>query len=161
MKVKSESEVAQSCPTPSDPMDWAMREVQSLKIHSTKTRNILVTKTRKICLFKMWLSNLPAMQETWVGSISGLGRSPGEGKGYPLQYSGLEISMDSIVHGIAKSLTWLSDFHPQNEFCHVFNLNVSNLTTALFIFQKFNEKPQKHSKTIEQVELKHYMFHIF
>ena len=35
-------------------------------------------------------------------SISGLGRSPGEGKGYPLQYSGLENSMDCIVHGIAR-----------------------------------------------------------
>ena len=40
-----------------------------------------------------------------VGSISGLGRSPGEGKGYPLQYSGLESSMDFIVHGVAKSGT--------------------------------------------------------
>ena len=38
-----------------------------------------------------------------LGSIPGLGRSPGEGKGYPLQYSGLENSMDSIVHGVAKS----------------------------------------------------------
>ena len=36
-------------------------------------------------------------------SIPGLGSSPGEGKGYPLQYSGLENSMDSIVHGVAKS----------------------------------------------------------
>ena len=34
-----------------------------------------------------------------------------EGKGYPLQYSGLENSMDCIVHGIAKSQTGLSDFH--------------------------------------------------
>ena len=34
-----------------------------------------------------------------LGSIPGLGRSPGEGKGYPLQYSGLENSMDYIVHG--------------------------------------------------------------
>ena len=34
-----------------------------------------------------------------------LGRSPGEGKGYPLQYSGLENSMDYIVHGVAKSRT--------------------------------------------------------
>ena len=41
----------------------------------------------------------------------GLGRSPGEGKGYPLQYSGLENSMDSIVHGVTKSRTQLSDFH--------------------------------------------------
>ena len=48
-----------------------------------------------------------------VGSIPGLGRSPGEGKGYPLQYSGLKNSMDCIVHGVAKSQTWLSDFHFQ------------------------------------------------
>ena len=43
--------------------------------------------------------------------IPGLGTSPGEGKGYPLQYSGLENSMDCIVHGVAKSQTRLSDFH--------------------------------------------------
>ena len=36
-----------------------------------------------------------------LGSIPGLGRSPGEGKGYPLQYSGLENSMDRTVHGAA------------------------------------------------------------
>ena len=38
-----------------------------------------------------------------LGSIPGLGRSPGEGNGYPLQYSGLENSMGCIVHGIAES----------------------------------------------------------
>ena len=43
--------------------------------------------------------------------ISGLGRSPGEGNGYPPQYSGLKNSMDYIVHGIAKSQTRLSNFH--------------------------------------------------
>ena len=36
-------------------------------------------------------------------SIPGLGRSPGEGNGYPLQYSGLENSMDCLVHGVTKS----------------------------------------------------------
>ena len=46
-----------------------------------------------------------------LGSIPGLERSPGEGKGYPLQYSGLENSMDCTVHGVAKSQTRLSDFH--------------------------------------------------
>ena len=46
-----------------------------------------------------------------LGLIPGLGRSPGEGKGYPLQYSGLEQSMDCVVHRIAKSWTRLSDFH--------------------------------------------------
>ena len=40
-----------------------------------------------------------------LGSIFGLGRSPGEGKGYPLQYSGLENSMDCIVHGVTKDIT--------------------------------------------------------
>ena len=47
-----------------------------------------------------------------LGLIPGLGRSPGEGKGYPLQYSGLENFMDYIVHGVTKSRTRLNDFHP-------------------------------------------------
>ena len=46
-----------------------------------------------------------------LGLIPGLGRSPGEGKGYTLQYSGLKNSMGCIVHGVAKSQTRLSDFH--------------------------------------------------
>ena len=41
-----------------------------------------------------------------LGSIPGLG----EGKGYPLQHSGLENPMDCIVHGVAKSQTGLSNF---------------------------------------------------
>ena len=44
------------------------------------------------------------------GLIPGLGKSPWEGKGHPLQYSGLENSTHSIVHGVPKSWTWLSDF---------------------------------------------------
>ena len=50
----------------------------------------------------------PAMWDP--GSIPGLGRSPGEGKGYPVQYSGLENFMDCISHGIAKSRTGLTTF---------------------------------------------------
>ena len=46
-----------------------------------------------------------------LGFIPELGRSPGEGKGYPLQYSGLGNSMNCIVHGVAESRTRLSDFH--------------------------------------------------
>ena len=46
-----------------------------------------------------------------LGLIPGLGRSPGEGKGYLLQHSGLENSTDCIVHGVAKSRTRLNDFH--------------------------------------------------
>ena len=67
------------------------------------------------------VKNLPAMQEStcragdW-GSIPGLGGSPGEGNGNPLQYSCLENPMDrgawqAIVHGVVKSQTGLSDQH--------------------------------------------------
>ena len=45
-----------------------------------------------------------------MGLILGLGRSPREGKGYPLQFSGLENSMDCIVHWIAKNWTQLNNF---------------------------------------------------
>ena len=57
-----------------------------------------------------------ACNERDLGSIPGLGRSPGERKGYPLQYSGLENSRDCLVQGVAKSQTQLSNFH----FCALF-----------------------------------------
>ena len=40
-----------------------------------------------------------------LGSISGVGRSPREGKGYPIQYSGLKNSTECIAHGVEKSRT--------------------------------------------------------
>ena len=46
-----------------------------------------------------------------LGLNPGLGRSPGEGNVCPLQCSGLENSIDCIVHGVTKSQTGLSDFH--------------------------------------------------
>ena len=46
-----------------------------------------------------------------LGSVPGLGRSPGEGNGYPLHYPGLENSMDYIFNGVTKSPMQLSDFH--------------------------------------------------
>ena len=51
------------------------------------------------------------IKESNPGLIPGLGRSPGERKGYPLQYSGLENSKDCIFQGVTKSQTWLSNFH--------------------------------------------------
>ena len=63
-------------------------------------------------MFKDWADGYYCKESTCnsgdLGSIPGLGRSPGEGgegKGYPLQYSGLENSMNCIVHGIEKSQT--------------------------------------------------------
>ena len=58
-------------------------------------------------LMAQLVKNLPAVRETWV---RWLGRPPGEGKGYPVQYSDVENSMDYTVHGVTKSQTWLSDF---------------------------------------------------
>ena len=52
-----------------------------------------------------------ACSERGLGSIPGLGRSPRDGKGYALQYSGLEKSLRWMAHGVAKSPTRLSDFH--------------------------------------------------
>ena len=47
----------------------------------------------------------PACNVGDLRSVPRLGRFPGEGKVYPLQYSGLENSMDCTVHGVAKSKT--------------------------------------------------------
>ena len=54
--------------------------------------------------------NISACNVGDLGSIPGLGRSPGGEHGNPLQYSGLENSMECVVHGVAKSWTWLSTF---------------------------------------------------
>ena len=51
--------------------------------------------------------NLPAYRD--LGSTPGFGISPGEGKGYPLQYSCWQYSMDTIVYVFAKSWTQLKD----------------------------------------------------
>ena len=57
-----------------------------------------------------------------LGSIPGLGRSPGEGKGDPLQYSGLENSRDCVVHGVAKSWTRLYIYYVYIFFSYSFLL---------------------------------------
>ena len=63
----------------------------------------------------IYLGKASACNAGDLGSIPGLGRSPGEGNGNPLQYSWLENSMDrgawwATIHGVAKSRTRLSDF---------------------------------------------------
>ena len=71
------------------------------------------------------------------GSIPGSGRSPGEGKGYPLQYSGRENSMDCILHGVAKSRTRLSDF----QFNITFTSGVLKVETLLLAAQIDSRQP--------------------
>ena len=63
-----------------------------------------------------------AWNEGDLGSVPGLGRSPGQGNSYLLQYSDLENSMDCIAHGVAKSRTLVSDFHFHLTYLgHIFN----------------------------------------
>ena len=112
---------------------WDTRETQMRLYFKHKAQLILLCKgplslqiprgkymsqDSRSCSFSIMLSCDSAGKESTpnagdLGLIPGLGRSPGEGKGYPLQYSGLENSMNSITHGIAKSRTWLSNFHFQ------------------------------------------------
>ena len=67
-----------------------------------------------------------------VGLIPGLGRSPGEGKGYPLQYSGLEKSMDCIVY--AKSIRVAKDCKESDMTeCFLFY----NDYFLIFLFEKY------------------------
>ena len=71
-----------------------------------------------------------------LGLIPGLGRSPGEGKGYPLRYSGPENSMDCVAHGVAKSRTQLSNFnfhHIVAHFKKMFMLRIHILFKMIII----------------------------
>ena len=83
------------------------------------------------CSFPIMLSVAQLVKESAasagdLGSIPGLGRSPGEGKGYPLQYSGLENSMNSIVHRITKSQTRLSAFQFHFHFQVLASINFTS-----------------------------------
>ena len=66
-----------------------------------------------------------------LGSLPGLGRLPGNGKGYLLQYAGLGNSTDCIVHGVTKSQTRLSDFHFQHGVVTAWQLEVALRNGAL------------------------------
>ena len=66
-------------------------------------------------------------------SIPGSGRSPGEGKGHPLQYSGLENAMDCIVDGVAMSQTRRSDFHFHFQRSKVHTLRLCSEEVAIRI----------------------------
>ena len=161
MKVKSESEVAQSCPTLSNPMacslqgssvcgifqervlEWGAITVPANLVteennkgsgynlhiprllfyrHPFKFRVVLLLHIEYEGLHIEYLKDVPggsdgkesACSAGDLYSISGSGRSPGEGNGYPLQYSCLENFMtigawEATVHGATKSQTQLSD----------------------------------------------------
>ena len=107
MKVKSESEVAQSCPT----------HISIFRLVDLINMNFICWRRDRLPTPVFLGFPCGSDGEEFIcnaedlGLIPELGRSPGGGKGYPLQYSGLENSMDYTVHGVAKSWTRLSDCH--------------------------------------------------
>ena len=91
-KVKSESEVAQSCSTPSDPMDCSPPGSSIHGIFQARALEWVPLPSPQAALV---VKNSAAIQETWdVGLIPESGRSPGRGHGNPFQYSCLENPMD-------------------------------------------------------------------
>ena len=110
MKVKSQSEVVQSCPTLSDPMD---RSLLGSSVHGIFQARVLewgaiAFSNQAALMIKNLSANAVDARDT--GSIPGLERSAGVGSGKPLQYSCPENTMDTeawraTVHGVAKSQT--------------------------------------------------------
>ena len=107
MKVKGESEVTQSCPTLSDPMDCSLSGSPIPGIFQARVLEwgaITFSGARGYSDSKASVYN-----EGDPGPIPGSGRSPGEGNGNPLQYSCLENLMEEepgrLQHGVAKSRT--------------------------------------------------------
>ena len=122
----------------------------------------LISWVRKICwrkdrlatpVFLGFLGGSAGKESTCnagdLGSIPRLGKSLGEGNGYPLQYSGLENSMDCIVHGVTKSWTWLNDFHFTSKACpEILKIpnSRSNMVHYLFLYGKTNKQTNKNPK---------------
>ena len=84
-------------------------------LHNSLSINIIICICNNYGAYQVAQKNLPANEEDTrdMGSVPGLGRSPGEGNGNPFQYSWLENSMDrgawrAIVYAVTKSWTWLS-----------------------------------------------------
>ena len=120
MIVKSESEVAQSCPTLSDPMDYVPPGSSVHGIFQARVLELGAIAFSELAIFqyKIGFPGDSAGKESCyagdLGLIPGLGRFPGEGNGKPFQYSCLENPMDrgawwAAVHGVAKSQARLND----------------------------------------------------
>ena len=104
----------------SQPKDWTLVSRIAGGFFTSWATHLLITNNRFLSFsslspYKSFLRGSAGKESACsvgdLGSISGLGRSPGEGNGFPLQYSGLENCMDCVVHGVAHSWTRLSDFH--------------------------------------------------
>ena len=102
-------------------MDWLQESYPThWYLFYSKVKQALQRRQRILAYCQLLRKDIQAFPDSSLGkesacnagdpsSIAGSGRSPGEGTGYPLQYSDLENSMDCTVHGVAKSWTWLTE----------------------------------------------------
>ena len=105
MKVKSESEVAQSCPTLSDPMDCSL---PGSSIHGIFQARVLEwLKPFIYCFPDSSTGEVSACNAGEPSSIAELGRSTGEGIGYPLQYSWASLVAQLVMNLPAVQETWV------------------------------------------------------
>ena len=133
---------------------WEQRGIQSCELHSSSFPLIQLALRKKRNLVLGTIQGFPcgsagkesACNAGDLDSIPGLGRSPGEETGYPLQYSGLENSMDYIAHGVAKSRTRLSDFHFHFQTPFMLPSVSSPLPGPFFCFSPFTQ----HNKRLVQ-----------
>ena len=101
------------CSFPSNArIPWGLyKRNENFHLHKNIDLNIYVNFIHYWASLVTQLVKIPPVNAGDLDSIPDLGRSPGEGKGYPLQYFGLQNFMDCIDHGVTKSLTRLSGFH--------------------------------------------------
>ena len=96
----------------------------------------------KVCLVWFGSAGKEFCNARDLGLILELGRCPGEGKGYPLQYPGLENSMDCIAPGVAKSQAW--QWLSPSYYCNFFDFHLSVIyrehfeRDSIFIRNMFN-----------------------
>ena len=122
---KGTVKVTQSCRTLCDPMNDTVHGFMQARILEWVAFHFSRSPTLGLS------GNSAGKESAWnagdPGSIPGLGGSPGEGKGYPFQYCGLENSMDCIVHGVAKNRTRLSNFHCKGQCWATINCQIQSM----------------------------------
>ncbi|KAI4548449.1 hypothetical protein MG293_000779 [Ovis ammon polii] len=112
------------------------------------------SRTNTVTELSWWLQE-SACNVGDLGLVPGLGRSPGEGNGYSLQYFGLENSTDCTVHGVTKSRTGLSNFHSlyfweESENISVLQYSESRVKWCSYLILKL---PHKHTQFSSATQL--------
>ena len=91
-----------------------------------------------------------------LGLIPGLGRSPGEGKGHPLQYSGLDSSMDCIVHGVGHN--WRDCSLPSSSVHEILQARILEWAVMPLDLPNPGREPKFHAMQADSLPYESYGF---